>query len=387
MGSVLHYIDLILFVWITIPVGYLLVFTISARCARGRIYPPTGTKHRFLVLFPAYKEDRVIVEAVTDFLRQEYPKDKYDIAVVSDQMQPGTNEQLLRLPIRLLIASYENSSKAKALALAIDSTAEQDYDMVVIMDADNQATPGFLDELNRAYASGQRAIQAHRKAKNLNTDTAVLDAVSEEINNSIFRLGHNALRLSAALSGSGMAIDASWFREHVKKLETAGEDKELEALLLKQHIFIDYLNHVPVYDEKVQKKENFRHQRKRWIAAQFDALMNALPDLPAALSNGNWDYCNKILQWMLLPRSVLLAALGLLTLLVTLLSPWASIKWWALCLVLFLILVTNIPRDLWNRQLLRAIIHLPSLILIMVGNMFRIRKGVNKKFIHTEHGE
>ncbi|MCC8187535.1 MAG: glycosyltransferase family 2 protein [Bacteroides sp.] len=387
MFSLLQSIDLILFVLISISIGYLLIFTISARCARKRIYPPTATRHRFLVIFPAYQEDRVIVEAVTDFLRQDYPKDKYDIVVVSDQMHPSTNEQLLRLPLQLLIASYENSSKAKALALAIDSTEEQAYDMVVIMDADNQATPGFLEELNRAYASGQRAIQAHRKARNLNTDTAVLDAMSEEINNSIFRLGHNALHLSAALSGSGMAIDARWFREHVKKLETAGEDKELEALLLKQHIFIDYLNHVPVYDEKVQKKENFKHQRKRWIAAQFDALTNALPDLPAALRSGNWDYCNKILQWMLLPRSVLLAALGFLTLLVTPLSPWASIKWWGLCLALFLILVVNIPRDLWNRQLLKAVLHLPSLILIMVGNMFRIGKGVNKKFIHTEHGE
>lgn len=385
--SVLHYIDLVAFILLSVSVGYLLIFTISAKFAPRRIYPETSTRHRFLVIFPAYKEDRVIVEAVTTFLEQDYPAEKYDVVVVSDQMEAATNEQLRQLPIQLLIARYENSSKTKALSLAMDATAEKDYDMVVIMDADNHTVPSFLEELNRAYACGRKAIQAHRKAKNTNTDTAVLDAMSEEINNSIFRLGHNALHLSAALSGSGMAIDASWFREHVKHLETAGEDKELEALLLKQQIYIDYLNHVPVYDEKVQKKENFKHQRKRWIAAQFDALVSALPDLPGALAKGNFDYANKIIQWMMLPRSVLLAALGFLTLLVTVISLQASIKWWGLCVVLFLVLLINIPGDLWNKQLGKAILHVPSMILIMVTHMFGIRKGVNKKFIHTEHGE
>ena len=61
------------------------------------------------------------------------------------------------------------------------------FDMVVIMDADYTTTPHLLHELNKASAVGVRAIQAHRTAKNLNTDIALLDAASEEINNGIFR--------------------------------------------------------------------------------------------------------------------------------------------------------------------------------------------------------
>ena len=41
-------------------------------------------------------------------------------------------------------------------------------------------------------------------------------------------------------------------------LQTAGEDKELELLLLKQRIYIEYLDHVPVYDEKTSQKDNLQ---------------------------------------------------------------------------------------------------------------------------------
>ena len=44
------------------------------------------------------------------------------------------------------------------------------------------------------------------------TNTAVLDAVSEEINNSIFRKGHTRLGFSSGLSGSGMAFEYDLFK-------------------------------------------------------------------------------------------------------------------------------------------------------------------------------
>ena len=101
------------------------------------------------------------------------------------------------------------------MSLAMNATADIPYDAVVIMDADNTAGTSFLSELNPVFQSGARAVQAHRTAKNTNTDIAVLDAASEEINNSIFRSGHIALGLSSALIGSGMALEACWFRQHI----------------------------------------------------------------------------------------------------------------------------------------------------------------------------
>lgn len=385
MITVMTIADLVIFVLLALSVGYLLLFAVACRLRRSRPIPETEKQHRFAVLFPAYKEDRVIVQAVHQFLRQDYPTDRYDLIVISDQMQPETNEKLRQLPIRLLTAHYQESSKAKALTLAMEATANETYDSIVIMDADNTTSPQFLQELNKGHAAGMKAIQAHRVAKNLNTDVAILDAVSEEINNSIFRGGHVALGLSSALIGSGMAMDAGWFRENVTKLQTAGEDKELEALLLKQGIRIHYLEHVRVEDEKTQKKEVIKSQRKRWLAAQFGSLFAALPDLPSALLKGNIDYCDKIIQWMLPPRIVLLAGVFFFTVLVSILCPVLSLKWWMLSFALIAALSLAIPGYLLNKRLLSALLQVPSLAWMMLATLFKL-KGANKKFIHTEHG-
>lgn len=388
-------IDWTIFTLLALCVCYLLFYAVASKFYQPRKYSESRLLRRFLVLFPAYKEDRVIVSTISSFLEQEYPKEKYDVLVISDGMQASTNETLSALPIRLQIATYSNSSKAKALTLAMDVTADETYDAVVIMDADNVTTPNFLAEINRAFDSGLKAVQAHRTGKNMNTDIAILDAISEEINNGFFRSGHNAVGLSAGLAGSGMAFDAEWFRSNVKHLQTAGEDKELEALLLKQRIHTEYLEQLPVYDEKTQKKEGIKNQRKRWIAAQYGALRASLPDFPKALLQGNFDYCDKILQWMLPPRLIQLAGVFGFTFLFTVIgivislqsggNEWViGIKWWILSLTQVVAMIVPVPAKLLNRKLGKAILQIPALALAMIGNLFKL-KGANKEFIHTEH--
>ena len=383
----MNIIDWVLYIPLTLCVCYLLLYAIASKFYRAPQYPEARTLRHIAVLFPAYKEDRVILSSVRSFLEQDYPKELFDLVVISDQMQPETNEALRTLPIRLLMADYTESSKAKALAMAMNNIDTDLYDIVVIMDADNVTVPEFLSCINRAFDSGVRSIQAHRTGKNLNTDISILDSASEEINNGFFRSGHNALGLSAGLSGSGMAFDAKWFQQNVQYLQTAGEDKELESMLLQQRIHTVYLNDLPVFDEKTQKKEAISNQRKRWIAAQFGALATVLPDLPKAFMQGNMDYCDKIFQWMLPPRLLQLAAVfGLALVAFIVCPPEASIKWGILVLAQIMAMLLPIPRKLLNRQLLKAVLKVPQLAFVMAGNLFKL-KGANKKFIHTEHGE
>ena len=339
----------------------------------------------------------MIASSVRSFLQQDYPQELFDIIVISDQMQDATNEDLRSLPIHLLIADYRDSSKAKALTMAMESVSGEHYDIVAIMDADNLTSPDFLAEINRAFDNGARSVQAHRTGKNMNTDISVLDGISEEINNGIFRSGHNALGLSAALSGSGMAFEAEWFRKNVRLLETAGEDKELEVLLLRQRIHTTYLPQIPVYDEKTQKEEAIGNQRKRWIAAQFGILRHSLSGLREAVSKGNMDYCDKILQWMLPPRLIQLAGVFGLTFIFTVIGVWqavqgagqewtAAIKWWILSAAQIMAMLLPIPGRLLDKRLGKAILRIPLLALTTLGNLFKL-KGAYKKFIHTEHYE
>lgn len=377
-------VDTLLFILTACSVGYLLFFAIAGMFKRSFTYPPAKKKYRYAVLFPAYKADKIIEATVESFLDQKYPKENYDIVVIADQLQNETIQKLQQLPIKLLIANFENSSKAKALNFAIDQLPDKTYDAVIILDADNTVQKNFLEKISDAYESGPTAIQAHRIAKNRNTDTAILDAVSEEINNTIFRKGHVKVGLSSALIGSGMVFDYKWFKENIEQVNSAGEDKELEILLLKQRIYIEYLEDVYVYDEKTAKTTNFSNQRRRWLAAQFSSLCKAIPAIPNAILSGNINYCDKVFQWIMLPRILLLGLTVTISIVMSNIKWELSIKWWLILFILLFALFISIPDYLVNNRMRKALRKAPFIAIIMFINLFRL-KGVNKNFIHTEH--
>ena len=91
--------------------------------------------------------------------------------------------------MKLVEVSFEKSTKSKALNAAM-AVLDDDYDIALVLDADNIMESDFISKIDKAFANGAVVVQGHRVAKNLNTSLAVLDAISEEVNNHIFRKGH-----------------------------------------------------------------------------------------------------------------------------------------------------------------------------------------------------
>lgn len=383
-GTLLHYFDMVLFIVVSCTVVYLLIFAVAALLGKSEQRPHARKLNRMLVLIPAYKEDSVIESTVRCFLRQSYPSAQFDVVVIADHCQPDTVNRLSQYPITVLTPDFEESLKAKSLSYAMDYVAPRKYDVVVILDADNTVEPHFLEVINGYYAAGCKAIQAHRVAKNRNTDTALLDAIFEEINNSIFRTGHVRLGFSSALVGSGMAFDFEWFRQNVDKLLSTGEDKELEILLMEERIFVDFLDDLYVYDEKTQKEKVFHRQRRRWMAAQLHSLFSNLPRLFPALVQRNYDLADKIIQWTLIPRIPMIGIILIMSLLMFIVEWTAAIKWWCMFLLVLAIFAMCVPDELVDENFDRAVKRAPLMAVKMVLNVFRLR-GLKKKFLHTEH--
>ena len=397
LWQVIHIIEICLWLLLAASGAYILFFALVSLLWRKPISHlssylenqvkslHSGHNYSFLVLYPAYNEDRVIVSSVQQFVGQYYPYDCFHVAVISDHMQPETNDKLRELPITLLTPVFEKSSKAKAMQYAMDQI-KKTYDYVVILDADNVVNSDFLEKLNEVCAMGHKAIQCHRCAKNSNNNIAVLDGVSEEINNTIFRKAHNRIGLSSALIGSGMCFDYKWFKENVYKLTTAGEDRELEALLLMQGVYIHYEETIPVYDEKVSNKDNFQKQRLRWMTAQLQSLLRMLPNIPQAIKTGNIDFVDKTIQQALIPRSMLIVLTFTMATLMTFLSQVWCLKWWLLFLFVCLSLYIATPKALRSHSVLGKALSIPMLVWKMMLNMLKIDRK-NTDFIHTEHGE
>lgn len=366
---------------------YFLIFSVAGKLFDiNKIkYGNNLIKGHFLVLIPAYKEDGIIVSTAQQALEQDYPKDKFEVAVIADKLKSETVAQLKLLPLKVVEVNFEQSTKAKSINEAL-AQLPNSYDCVMILDSDNVMAPQCLERVNDAMQKGFKIVQGHRTAKNKNTDFAILDGISEEINNHIFRIGHRAMGLSSALIGSGMAFEYHYYKKMMfGNSEMGGEDREAELRILKDRLIIEYVANADIFDEKVQNPEVFAKQRTRWIAGQFYFFkLHGLEGIKQ-LFKGNFDFFNKVLQTLIPPRAIMIGAIPILALLSYLFNlNISAICWFAVLFILGAAFSLAIPRKFYNADLWKALLQLPAAIVHMCLGILNITKAHKTNF-HTPH--
>jgi len=374
---ILYIIDGGLFIITAGTVFYLGIFAIASFINRTHESPRTKKQNRIVVLIPSYKQDNVIEQTVISVLSQAYPQRMFDVTVISDHQSEMTNMRLAQYPITLLTPNFAESTKAKSLQYAILNLPEfKIYDIVLILDADNIIEQDYLQKVNDAFEiAATKAIQTHRISKNRDTTVARLGAIFEEINNAIFRRGHINMGLSSALAGSGTAYDFNWFKANVMKTKTAGEDKELEALLLRQEVFIDYFEDIYIYGEKKRTTTKLNQQRGRWVTQQFQNVIRNIKFLPGAIFRKQYDLADKIIQWMLLPRTTMMGIMILMSIILPFIYMTLVIKWWILTAIVLFIFALVTPDylidEVWENSFLRS----------PFTNLWKKIRGAKKKTI------
>jgi cellulose synthase/poly-beta-1,6-N-acetylglucosamine synthase-like glycosyltransferase len=384
-------IFLAVFAYLAAGIVYLGLLVISGLLRRKKHYAPSARKNRIALLIPAYKEDGVILDTALKARQHNYPAESFEVFVIADKLQDKTIARLQSIPVNVVKVQFETSTKARSLNAAMQQVAGRGFDYVMILDADNIMEAGCLEQVNAAFENGCHAVQCHRTAKNKQTPVALLDAISEEINNHLFRKGPRGLGVSVNLIGSGMAFRFNELRkilelEHIQG--NPGEDREIDLELMKNNTTVEYLDDAIVYDEKVASAQVFERQRVRWLEAQvthFRRFFQA--DMKSAPRNSN--YWHKFIQTMLLPRSLYILVLGLIMMLaaaewifgVNILYPGAA--WWvALTIIFATLLLLSIPASFYNSRTVRALVHVPVLIFSMVKALLKIKKN-RAQFLHT----
>ena len=371
---ILYIFDGLLFFFVALTVLYLLFFAITALFYRKVEIPKAKKQNRFIILIPAYRKDNTILQTVNMVLGQTYPQRMFDVIVISDHQKEITNMRLAQLPITLLTPDFDESTKAKSMQYAILHLPQfKIYDYVLVLDADNIIEPEFLEQANDAFEmAGTKAVQMHRVSRNRDTSVARLDTIFEEINNTIFRRGHNAIGFSASLNGSGMIYDFEWFKSQIMKVRTAGEDKELEAMLMREGIFIEYFEAIHVWDEKTRATRDFNSQRGRWAATQLHALINNLKYLPWAILNRQYDFIDKILQWMLIPRTIVMGIIFIMSTVLPFVYFSLAIKWWITGAILMFAYSVATPDYLVDKNFDKDFLYAPILVLMGLFNILRV---------------
>jgi len=385
--TIIHIVFWIIFGYAALSVLYLFILSFAGKFFYRNRYSTSASSasNRIAILVPAYKEDGIIISTAQNLLRLRYPKEKYDVYIIADSFQPQTITSLKQLDVEVIEVAFEKSTKTKSLNEAF-SRIHKPYDIALILDADNLLAADFLTRIDAAFTAGARAVQGRRVAKNLDTSFAILDAVSEGINNHIFRRGANALGLSSAVIGSGMAFEYERVKNVLAGINAVGGfDKPLQLNIVLQGIRIEYLHEALVFDEKVDSSHAFRQQRKRWVSSQFIYLKKFFLPAFRQLFRGNASYFNLALaNNLVLPRAFMLILLPALLLASFFISKLAVL----LSVLLFLMYISTmllaVPSELMNRDLGAAVMKLPRAVFIMMGTLFKMKES-NKTFIHTVH--
>jgi hypothetical protein len=169
-----------------------------------------------------------------------------------------------------------------------------------------------------------------------------------------------------------MAFEFNWFKSYIQAAKANWSDKELEVMLTRQHIYVDYFDNISVYNEKVREAEDFNRQHRSWIWTQFRTILRNVRFLPAAFVNRHYDLIDKLIQWMLMPRMIMMLVIVFMGVIVPFLYLSAALKWWGLFAVVVLIFAIATPNYLVDDKWDSTFFKVPFVLLSSLLNKFKL---------------
>ena len=342
----------------------------------------TGSERDYAIIVTAYEQTDYLSVVVDSILNLNYSN--YLIYIVADKCDV-TNLKFADKRVVVLRPPETLASNTRSHFYAIRNFARE-HELLTIIDSDNLVHPEYLNELNKYFDKGFAAVQGLRKAKNLNTMYACLDAARDMYyhfydGEVLFRIGS-----SATLAGSGMAFTTALYRECLEKLDItgAGFDKVLQKEIVSRGHRIAFTEYAEIYDEKTSGSDQLVKQRARWINTWFRYFKFGFTLVAQGIANFDW---NRFLFGIILLRPPLFIFL-LLSVLFMIVNIWISttaVVLWLCGFVLFkvgfLIALRHARPD---KAIYRSLWGIPKFVFYQVLSLLKIRKA-NKISVATRH--
>ena len=262
---------------------YFLAVSLFGLCRR-RTPEPAARLRRFAVLIAARNEESCIAGLIESLRAQHYPLELVDIWVLPNNCTDRTAEAARRAGAQVLEMPASVRSKGAALHTAAKALlrSARNYDAFCVFDADNEADPAFLSEMNRAL---DRAAIVKSRILAKNRTQAGISACYEIYfcsANHFLNRAREAMGLSARVIGTGFAIR----RDLLETLDgfpcrTLTEDAELYAACLCRGARIGYCETAVTYDEEPVTWRASLVQRRRWMSGILQVARLTLPELLA----------------------------------------------------------------------------------------------------------
>ena len=160
---------------------------------------------RFLILVPAYNEEKVIGDTLDALTADMRPRDQ--LVVVADRCTDAT-ASISRAAGALVLerGADEEPGRAAARQAGVEYAMTLEWDAIVMVDADSIIERGFFDECEAALARGAEALQGRSEAA---IGTSLLDQAglaSFAMQGVLMPRGRSRLHLLVRLRGTGMVL-------------------------------------------------------------------------------------------------------------------------------------------------------------------------------------
>ena len=253
---------------------YFLAVSLFCLCRRKKPAASAGQR-RFAILIAARNEESCIAGLIESLQAQRYPRELFDIWVLPNNCTDHTVEAAQRAGARIMEMPSSVRSKGAALQYAADTLlrGQQHYDAFCVFDADNEADPAFLAEMNQAL-SRAAIVKSRILAKNrMQAGISACYEIYFCTANRFLNRAREALGLSARVIGTGFSIR----RDLLEALGgfpccTLAEDAELYAACLSHGIRIGYCESAMFYDEQPTTFKQSWNQRMRWSKGFYQVM-------------------------------------------------------------------------------------------------------------------
>ena len=233
----------------------------------------TDKKHRFIIALPANNEENVIGNLIKSLKMQDYDKSLFDIYVIADNCTDKTAE-VARENGAIVYERFDEDKKTKGYALNwfLDKMKDKkdDYDALLVFDADNVVDKNFLNVMNKKLCQGEVLVQGYRDIKNP-TDTWVSGgyAIFYWTMNRLYHLARYNMGLSPLINGTAFMVKWDILIDEGWNTKTLTEDIEFALINISKGVKLGWAKDAIVYDEQPLTFKQSWKQRERWSVRTY----------------------------------------------------------------------------------------------------------------------
>jgi len=277
MLFILYYLVILLLVIYLLIAGlYQVILAVAYFMVKDTKISSSNNLNRFAILVPAHNEELLISKMCESLIGIKYPTNCFDIFIVSDNSTDKTEEICAAYPV-IVLSRHDTLKAGKGYALewALVRISLNNYDAVLIVDADTTVKPDILTELNVLLNRGEQAIQCYIEIPNRNESWFTqLISLSRTINDLFYHYSKYKLSLSAYLMGTGMCFKASLLENKKWNAFSLSEDWEYFARLIEDGYRIGFAANAVVYQQESSSLKQATSQRLRWASGRFFVVKN-----------------------------------------------------------------------------------------------------------------